>query len=64
MIEVVVEELEVDIVEKIEKTRGKNKKVFRVIEEMKKIGVKVLREDKWQIERELVLKKKSLYTKE
>ena len=46
MIEVVVEGLEVDIVEKIEKTREKNKKVFRVIEEMKKIGVKVLREDK------------------
>ena len=63
MIEVVVEGLEVDIVEKIEKTRGKNKKVFRVIEEMKK-RVKVLREDKWQIKRELVLKEKSLYTKE
>jgi len=43
------------------KTREKNKKVFRVIEEMKKIGVKVLREDKWQIERELVLKEEKLY---
>ena len=28
---------------------------------MKKIGVKVLREDKWQIERELVLKEEKLY---
>jgi len=28
---------------------------------MKKIGVKVLREDEWQIERELVLKKEKFY---
>ena len=28
---------------------------------MKKIGFKVLREDKWQIEKDLVLKKKKAY---
>ena len=28
---------------------------------MKKVGIKVLREDKWQIEEELVLKKRKVY---
>ena len=45
--EVVIEELEVNIVEKIKKVRGKNKEVIRVVEEMKKARVKVLREDEW-----------------
>jgi len=36
-------------------------KVVRIVEKMKKIGVKVLREDEWQIERELVLKKEKFY---
>ncbi len=40
---VVIEEPEVDIVERIKKTRGKNKKIVRVLEEMKKAGVKVVR---------------------
>ena len=30
--------------------------MVRVVEKMKKIGVKVLRENEWQIERDLVLK--------
>ena len=40
--EVVIEGLEVDIVKKIKKARSKNKEVVRVVEEMKKTGVKVL----------------------
>jgi len=40
--EVVIEEPEVDIVEKIKKTRKKNEEVVRVVEEMKKAGVKIL----------------------
>jgi len=35
---------------KIEKTRDKNKKVIRIVEEIKKVRVKVLRDNKWQIE--------------
>jgi len=42
---VVIEGLEEDILEKIKKTRGKDKEVVRVVEEMKKAGVEVLRED-------------------
>ena len=40
--EVVIEEPEVDIIEKIKKARSKDKEVARVVEEMKKIGVKIL----------------------
>jgi len=44
---VVIEELEVNIIEKIKKARGKDKEVIRVVEEMKKAEVKILRGDKW-----------------
>ena len=39
---VVIEESEVDIIEKIKKARSKNEDVIRVVEEMKKVGVKEL----------------------
>ena len=58
---VVIEGPEVNIVEKIKKARGKNKEIVRVVEEMKKIGVKMLQEKEWQIEGELVLKERKLY---
>jgi len=41
--------------------RSKNKKVVRVVAEIKKVEVKVLREDKWQIEEDLVLKEEKIY---
>ena len=41
--EVVIEEPEVDIIEKIKKARSRDKDVVRVVEEMKKAGVKELR---------------------
>jgi len=44
--EVVIDRLEVDIIEKIKIAKSKNKEVFRVVEEMKKVEVKVLRGDK------------------
>ena len=42
MQEVIVEGPEVDIVEKIKKARSKDKDVARVVEEMKKMGLKEL----------------------
>ena len=59
--EVVVEEPEVDIVEKIKKSRSKNKEVVRVVEEMKKAEMKNLRGDEQEIEEDLVLKKEKVY---
>jgi len=47
--EVVIEGPEVELLEKMKKTRSKNEDVVRVVEEMKKTKVKELREDKWKI---------------
>ena len=59
--EVVIEGPEVDIVEKIKKAKGKDKEVVRVVGEIKKAGVKVVRGEEWQIERDLVLKEGKIY---
>ena len=61
MYEVVVEGLEVDLLEKIKRARSKNEDVIKVVEEMKKAGVRELRGNKWQIEGDLVLKKGKVY---
>ena len=58
---VVIEGPEVEIVEKIKKARSKNEEVVRVVKEIKKAEVKVVREEKWQLERDLVLKEDKLY---
>ena len=52
--EVVVEESEIILAEK-------DKEVVKVVEEIKKVGFKVLREDKWEIEGEFVLKENKVY---
>jgi len=41
--------------------KGKGKKIVRVVKEMKKVGVKVLRGNEWQIDKELVLKERNVY---
>jgi len=46
--------------EKIKIARSKNK-VVRIVEEMKKAGVKVLRGEVWQVEGDLVLKEEKIY---
>ena len=61
MYEVIVEGPEVDLVEKIKKARSKDENVVRVVEEMKKIGVKELRGNEWKIEEDLVLKEGKVY---
>ena len=46
MQEVVIEEPKVDILEKIKKAKSKDKKIVRVVKEIKKAKIKMLREDK------------------
>ena len=58
---VVIEGLEVNIVEKIKKARSKDEKVVKVVEQMKKAKVKMLKNDKQQIEEGLVLKEGKVY---
>ena len=40
--EVIIERSEVDIIEKIKKARGKDEEIVRIVEEMKKAGVKAI----------------------
>jgi len=61
MYEVVVEGPEVEIVEKIKKARSKDEDVVRVVEEMKKAGVRELRGNEWKLEEDLVLKEGKIY---
>jgi len=60
MYEVVVEGPEVELVEKIKKA-SKDEDVVRVVEEMKKAGVRELRGNEWKVEEDLVLKEGKIY---
>jgi len=59
--EVVIEGPEVEILEKIKKARGKDKEVVKIVEEMKKAGVKAIQGEEWKMEGELVLKEGKVY---
>ena len=59
--EQLVEGPEEEIVKKIKEARDKDEEVIKAVEEMKKAGVKTLRDEEWQIEEELVLKKGRVY---
>jgi len=50
--EVVVEELKEVIKEKIKKAREKDKEIVKVVEEIKKAGVRNLRGNKWKIKKD------------
>jgi len=56
-----IERAKEKIIEKIKKLEVKDDKVVKAVEEMKKAGVKVLRNDKWQIKDDLVLKERKMY---
>ena len=51
-----IEGVEEDIIEKIKKSEARDNEVIKAVKEMKKAGVKVLRNKEWQIEGDLVLK--------
>jgi len=59
--QLLIEEVEKEIIEKIKRSEAKDNKVVKIVEEMKKEGVKVLRNDEWQIKDELVLKEGKIY---
>ena len=46
---------------KIKKAKDKDEEVIKVVEEMKKVGIKMLTNKEWQIEKGLVLKEKKVY---
>ena len=59
--EVIIEGPEVEILEKIKKARGKDEEIVRIVEEMKRVGVKAIQGEKWKTEEELVLKERKVY---
>ena len=59
--QLLIEGAKEEIIEKFKKSEAKNNEIVKVVEEMKKTGVKVLRNDEWQIEDNLVLKKGKVY---
>ena len=61
VMEQLVEGPEKEIVKRIKEARDKDEEVIKAVEEMKKAGVKMLRDEKWQIEEELVLKEGKVY---
>jgi len=61
VMEQLVEGPEEEIVKKIKEARDKDKEVIKAVEEMKKAGVKMLRNEEWQVEEGLVLKEGRVY---
>jgi len=61
VMEQLVEGPEQKIVRKIKEARDKDKEVIKAVEEMKKAGVKTLRDKEWNIEEGLVLKEGRVY---
>ena len=59
--QLLIERAKEEIIEKIKKSEVKNDEMVKVVEEMKKARVKVLRNNKWQIEDDLMLKEGKVY---
>ena len=59
--QLLIEGAKKEIIEKFKKSEAKNNEIVKVVEKMKKTEVKVLRNDEWQIEDDLVLKKGKVY---
>ena len=59
--QLLIEGAEEETIEKIKKSEAKYNKVIKAVEEMKKAGVEVLRNEKWQIKNDLVLKEEKVY---
>jgi len=53
-----------DLRERIKKAQEGDKKVVKAVEELKKAGVKTLRDEEWEIEDGIVLKEERIYVPE
>ena len=59
--QLLIEEVKEEIIEKIKRSEAKDNKVVKIVEEMKNVGVKVLRNNEQQIKDELLLKEGKIY---
>ena len=46
--QLLIERAEEEIIKKIKKSEARNNEVIKAVEEMKKVEIKVLRNDEWQ----------------
>ena len=51
----------IDILDRIRKLEARDNEVIKAVEEMKKSGVKMLRDEKWKEENRLMLKERKVY---
>jgi len=58
-VEVIVEG--VDLLEKVKQSRVKDNKIIKVVEEIKKAGVKMLRDEKWREVDGIIYKERKMY---
>ena len=58
---VVIEEPEVELLEKIKKAKGRDEDIIRVVEKIKKTKVKELQGNEWKVKEYLVLKERKVY---
>jgi len=55
---------EENLKERIKKAQEGNKKVVKVVEELKKAGIKMLKNEEWKIENGIVMKEGRIYMPE
>ena len=61
-VETIIEEE--NLKERIKKAQEGNKKVVKVVEELKKAGIKMLKNEEWKIENGIVMKEGRIYMPE
>ena len=50
--------------ERIKKAQEGDKKVVKVVEELKRVGIKMLKDEEWKIENGIVMEEKKIYVPE
>ena len=53
-----------DLKERIKKAQERDERVVKVVEELKKIGIKTLKDEEWEIEDGIVMKEGRIYIPE
>jgi len=61
-VETIVEEG--DLRERIKRVQEGDERVVKAVEELKKVGVKTLRDEEWEIDNRVVLKERRIYVPE
>jgi len=50
--------------ERIKKAQERDEKIVKAVEELKRAGIKTLRDEKWEIENRMVMKEEQIYVPE